>query len=584
MKKLIVASVLVWGMLFTSLPCNAQFFKNLGKALEEAGKELLQGSTSQQQTASVRFSNLRLTYDQIDAKNGRKMLQVHYTLRVDGLQGHTLVPVLAIEIPQGTFHKFANGNDMKHEGNQLTCSYQSTTFNGQWQAIYIDALNPLPGKRTYYARIYLVDLTLRKQIAASEYLTFTNTGQQQQSAQQPRPQQQAQQQNKVYREAVYPSGYWFKPGSESNSLQIELIVLREKGQEMLGEYSRWGKINVFTDKEDIDGELDNPTKVGDVYYFDIKSNKGSGRIGLYKKDASVHIAECSGVVAKWVRKGMSLTPYPVNGKEYDPTMAATTEEELEAIMKDMNEEMLNDFVWWMKLLYPNNPSAITSHLSFEPQSKKFIRPKGNDVRVRANANAKAEVLEHVSEYDILPVIEENSSWYNTSKGWISKTVAKPVTFNPVTPAMMNTNQCGRAFDLDTYNIWRVQSPVGRTGLALCVHNKHGVEYLRLGKLVGNVFVFKYCVEFRFELDEQNSKTFKITKEQGNEGTRVVVKAGTDYCVRLKLSDYQPWVLDLSRLSAKGLLNIFEDEISKGFTDYWYMGSELLIGDYSNFSM
>ena len=580
MKKTVLSTFMLMGLLVSSVPCNAQFFKNLGKALEEAGKEILQGST--QHAASVRFSNLRLTYDQIDANNGRKMLQVHYTLRVDGLQGHTLVPVLAIEIPQGTFHKFADGNDMKHEGNQLNCSYQSTTFSGQWQAIYIDALNPLPGNRTYYARIYLVDLTVRKQIAASEYLTFTNTGQQQQSAQQPKPQQQAQ--NKVFREAVYPSGYWFKPGTESDPLQIELKVLREKGQEMLGEYSRWGEISVFTDNDDITGELDNPTKVGDVYYYDIKSSKGSGRIGLYKKDASVHIAACSGVVAKWVRKGMTLTPYPVNGKDYDPTMSATTEQELASAMEYVNEETLSDFVWWMKLLYPNDPSAITSRLSFEPQSKKFIRPKGNDVRVRANANAKAEVMEHVSEYDILPVIEENAGWYNTPRGWISKTVAKPVTFNQVTPAMMNTNQCGRAFDLDTYNMWRVQSPVGKTGLALCIHNKNGFEYLRLGKLVGNVFVSKYCVEIQFELDEQNPKTFKITKEQGNEGTRVVVKAGTDYCVRLKLSDYQPWVLDLSRLSAKGLLNIFEDEISKGFTDYWYMGSELLTGDYSNFSM
>ncbi len=198
MKKTVLSTFMLMGLLVSSVPCNAQFFKNLGKALEEAGKEILQGST--QHAASVRFSNLRLTYDQIDAKNGRKMLQVHYTLRADGLQGHTLVPVLAIEIPQGTFHKFANGNDMKHEGNQLNCSYQSTTFSGQWQAIYIDALNPLPGKRTYYARIYLVDLTQRKQIAASDYITFTNTGEQQ-SAGQPQ-QQQAQTQEQSLKPAV----------------------------------------------------------------------------------------------------------------------------------------------------------------------------------------------------------------------------------------------------------------------------------------------------------------------------------------------------------------------------------------------
>lgn len=591
--------VITLGLLATPIPSNAQFFKNLGKALEKAGKGIIENTQiqyqSQQQTApSVNFSNLRLTYDQVDANNGRKMLQVHYNLTATGLQGHTLIPVLAIEIPQGTWHKFANGSDMKSEGNQLICNYQTTIFNGQWQAIYIDALNPLPGKHTYYARIYLVDMTLGRQIAASNYLTFTNTGEQQQTQQQSKVQQQAgqqaQQQNKVFREAVYPSGYWFIPANDSNPLQVELRALREKGVgEPLGDCSRWGEITLFTENIDMNGELDNPTKIGEVYYFDIISKNGSGRIGLYKtKDndgvPSVNVAECSGPMAKWIRKGMELHPYPVNGREYDPTLTATTEEELTAIMKDMNEDYLNGYVYWMKLLYPNDPTTVMSHLSFEPQSKKFVRPKGNDVRLRYQGNAKSEVLGHASECDILPVDEENAGWYGTRLGWISKTVAKPVTFNSVTSAMMNTNQCGRGYDLDTYNVWRVQSPVGKTGLALCVQNKNGMEYLRLGKLVGNVFVFKYCVEFRFEFDEQTPKTFKITMEKGYEGTRAVVKAGTDFCVRLNQPDYQPWVLDLSRFSAQGLLKMFENEIAEGFTDYWYMGSELLTGEYSNFSL
>lgn len=235
MKKLIATSVLIWGLLFTSLPCNAQFLKKLGKAFEDAGKEMLQSAKSQQ-TASVKFSNLRLTYDQIDAKNGRKMLQVHYTLRVDGLQGHTLVPVLAIEIPQGTFHKFADGNDMKAEGNQLTCNYQSTTFNGQWQAIYIDAFNPLPGKRTYYARIYLVDMTLRKQIAESDYITFTNTGEQQ-SAQQSKPQQQVQQQQKSSSNHMTFQG--IRMGQSGASIKA---ALKQKGFKA-GEYDMSGTLN-----------------------------------------------------------------------------------------------------------------------------------------------------------------------------------------------------------------------------------------------------------------------------------------------------------------------------------------------------
>lgn len=51
-------------------------------------------------SANVNFTNMRLTYNQIDPNNGRTMLQLHYTLTVTGLQGHTLVPVLAVEIPQ----------------------------------------------------------------------------------------------------------------------------------------------------------------------------------------------------------------------------------------------------------------------------------------------------------------------------------------------------------------------------------------------------------------------------------------------------------------------------------------------------
>ena len=145
-------------------------------------------------SANVNFANMRLTWDQIDSNNGRTMLQLHYTLTVTGLQGHTLVPVMTVEIPQGTFHHFADGSEMKVEGGQLICSYPSTTFNNQWQAVYIDALNPLPGKRTYYARIYLVDMTLGRQIAQSNYFSFTNTGKQQQTQQQSKSQQQTGQQ------------------------------------------------------------------------------------------------------------------------------------------------------------------------------------------------------------------------------------------------------------------------------------------------------------------------------------------------------------------------------------------------------
>jgi hypothetical protein len=200
MKKHAIILFMVMGLMAIPTHSNTQFLKKLDKALEDAGKEMLQSTTTQQSTASVRFSNMRLTYNQIDPNNGRAMLQLHYTLTVTGFQGHTLVPVMAVEIPQGTFHHFKDGTEMKTEGNQLICNFPSTTFNNQWQAIYIDALNPLSGKRTYYARIYLVDITLGRQISQSNYITFTNVGEQQ-SVGQSQQQLQQQEQRPVQQQA-----------------------------------------------------------------------------------------------------------------------------------------------------------------------------------------------------------------------------------------------------------------------------------------------------------------------------------------------------------------------------------------------
>lgn len=194
MRKSVFSFFVAMGLLAAPMHVDAQFLKQLGKALESSGKSMLSGSTSQQ-TASIQFSNVRLTYDQKDARNGRTMLQVHYTLTAVGLQGHKLVPILAIEIPKGTLHKFADGNDMKHVGNELLCGYQSTTFNNQWQAIYVDALNPQPGRQTYYACIYVVDITTNKLIAQSEYKTFTNVGEQKNTQSQGNQQQARQQQS-----------------------------------------------------------------------------------------------------------------------------------------------------------------------------------------------------------------------------------------------------------------------------------------------------------------------------------------------------------------------------------------------------
>ena len=382
-KKLIF---LLLGFVSLSIDCDAQFFKKLGNALLDG----LTSNTQQRQVQqrqmqpSVQFSNMRLTYDQKDPSNGRTMLQIHYTLTVNGLQGHKLVPVLAIEIPQGTFHKFANGNDMKHEGNQLTCTYQSTVFKGQWQAIYVDALNPLPGKNNYYARIYLVDMTLQKQIAQSDYLMFYNTGEQPVQAQV--DQQQAQSNNyqnqskeaplkqkkpleittKVFAEAVYPSGMWYLYPEESGENQPDLQITVNRRKEFNGDgIPEWGTFSYFLGNDDFIGTLDNPRKEGDVYLFDVISDRSgiqAGTIGLrkvrLKNGATVlEVAQISSAFAKWV-KGQQLIPTVyANGSQDDPTLEAVTEAEFAKALNGKNEKNMPDYWWWKYLKNLNTPAS-----------------------------------------------------------------------------------------------------------------------------------------------------------------------------------------------------------------------------------
>ena len=374
MKK--VLFILLLGFILSPVDCNAQFFKKLGNALLDG----LTSNTQQRQVQpSVQFSNMRLTYDQKDPNNGRTMLQVHYTLVVKGLQGHKVVPVLAIEIPQGSFHKFADGKEMMVNGNELTCSYQSTTFNGQWQAVYIDALNPLPGKNNYYARVYLVDRTLDKIIAQSDYLTFYNTGDYPSQAKE--NQQQVNNQNqsketppkqerpieitdKVFAEAVYPSGNWYVYPDEASTQELDFQISVNRRKDFNGgDIPEWGTISYFLGNNDFGGVLDNPRKEGNVYLFDVISDKGNnaGTIGLRKVRLQnggtvVEVAKISGAIANWV-KGQQLSPQPWLGRAYDPTLHAVTEAEFAKALNGLNENTLVDYWWWKYLKNLNTPAS-----------------------------------------------------------------------------------------------------------------------------------------------------------------------------------------------------------------------------------
>lgn len=394
----------------------------------------------------------------------------------------------------------------------------------------------------------------------------------------------AKNQKTIFLEAAYPGGngdwFWY---DENADAEITLNFNRELApSDGTGSKLTWGRIYASKGSGEFEGEFLAPSLVGDVYYFDVKSNSGTGRLGVKKArtsggDVNLQIADVSGSVANWVKKGLLCDWRFGNGRAFDPTALCVTETELEKALETVSSETFVNYVWWIKNKYPNNPEKVFEKLDFEAPQK-LIRPNTSDVRVRSTPSTKGEVFSYAYEWDILPVWSEKNGWYETPRGWISKTVTKTVVSNPITPAMMNTNQCGQVVDMDKYSEWRVYSPIGKSGLALCFQRGDEGEKLRLGKLVGNVFVFKYSVNFDIEGGESDPNRFSVKKEEGSEATYFHANIGSNYYVKMIGMDYEG--IDLSKFNEKMILAIFEDALS-GDPDYWYMTSELLTGRFSN---
>ena len=190
------------------------------------------------------------------------------------------------------------------------------------------------------------------------------------------------------------------------------------------------------------------------------------------------------------------------------------------------------------------------------------------------------------------MLQETQNWYKVSTengkvGWISKSDAKVSIAKPITNEMMNTNQAGNVIDEDLGTTYRVYSPVGSHQFAVAQTYENGMGYLRLGKLIDNVFVFKYMVEVIIYIDENNPKEFDVQKEE-YPGERIVMKmnVGTNFCTHLKpgFGGTQPWALDLSKLNDKVLIYIFGDAIKKNDVLNYYINADLLSGEYANFFM
>lgn len=228
-------------------------------------------------------------------------------------------------------------------------------------------------------------------------------------------------------------------------------------------------------------------------------------------------------------------------------------------------------------------NSVLSSLTFESHSK-YMRPTTDDVNVRKSPSLNApKVMEngypfYLLECDIHPVLSENQGWFQIPEGWVSKTVAKPTINKPITPSMMNNLWCGHVLGPGDGIMWRVYSPVGTAQLAIC--DCSGM--LRLGKLINNVFVFKYAVPMSIEIDEEHPNRWEIVHDYDE---YYCLFMGTNLCKRIteknsydgSTSSY--WLPDLSKFTDQQLIQIFQGVIKQNKTDYFYLNSELLTGQW-----
>ena len=239
--------------------------------------------------------------------------------------------------------------------------------------------------------------------------------------------------------------------------------------------------------------------------------------------------------------------------------------------------------------------SVLDNLTF-PTYKKFMRAKSGVANVRTAPSLKAARVkdewgrfEQIPYWRLFPVLEENAGWFRIPYGWVSKTVAQESVCQPITPSMLEKNQAGGNIGYDWIVSYRIASPVGAHGLALLLMDQDGFLSLRLGKQVGNIFVFKYVTFVKINMNESQPNLFEILKDEDNPGSDMWnINVGINYCVKLNTppnTGYEaPWGIDLSRFSDEQIEKVFKSSIRNKEIYYMYFNSDVLTGKFANFFM
>lgn len=166
-------------------------------------------------------------------------------------------------------------------------------------------------------------------------------------------------------------------------------------------------------------------------------------------------------------------------------------------------------------------ACVAQTESFNDQTQ-FVMAKGTgSVNIRKAPNGKAAKVSTLGQDEALPVLTEQSGWYQVlltdgQKGWINKTVCR-ISDAPLDVARICDHVFGTSAGYDEYNIWMV-AQVKDTDMFVAITYASNTDEpistpwfncLWLGKKVGNTLVFDQYVLFTTSYDQDKSNRFDI---------------------------------------------------------------------------
>ena len=133
-------------------------------------------SSNKQSSADpkVTFSNCRLEENVVYKE--KKMLKLTYDYDITGAKGREVQIVMSVECPKGKTHTKKDGSPLENRVDPFVVNSDSYSKKAYWQGFYNTALNPKPGKNTYYVCLRAYELSTGKLLGKTDYFSYTMTG------------------------------------------------------------------------------------------------------------------------------------------------------------------------------------------------------------------------------------------------------------------------------------------------------------------------------------------------------------------------------------------------------------------------